>query len=37
MPSTPPPPARMVTIPDCGHGPALNLPSQQSLVADFLG
>jgi pimeloyl-ACP methyl ester carboxylesterase len=29
--------ARVVTIPDCGHAPALNVPSQLSLVADFLG
>jgi pimeloyl-ACP methyl ester carboxylesterase len=31
------PRARVVTIPDCGHAPALNVPSQLSLVADFLG
>ena len=37
MPSTLPAPALMVTIPDCGHAPALNQPSQLSLVADFLG
>ena len=30
------PRARLVTIPDCGHAPALNVPSQLSLVADFL-
>ena len=31
------PRARVVTIPHCGHAPALNVPSQLSLVADFLG
>lgn len=31
------PRARVVTIPDCGHAPALNVPSQLSLVGDFLG
>lgn len=31
------PRARVVTIPDCGHAPALNVPAQLSLVAEFLG
>jgi pimeloyl-ACP methyl ester carboxylesterase len=28
---------RVVEIPGCGHAPALNVPSQLELVADFLG
>ena len=31
------PRARVVTIPGCGHAPALNVPDQLALVADFLG
>lgn len=30
------PRARVVEIPDCGHAPALNVPAQLSLVADFI-
>jgi pimeloyl-ACP methyl ester carboxylesterase len=31
------PRARVVTIAGCGHAPALNVPEQLSLVAEFLG
>jgi pimeloyl-ACP methyl ester carboxylesterase len=31
------PRARVVTIQGCGHAPALNVPEQLSLVAEFLG
>ncbi|MDP3249766.1 MAG: alpha/beta hydrolase [Polaromonas sp.] len=30
------PRARVVEIPDCGHAPALNVPAQLDLVADFI-
>ncbi|MDC8784767.1 alpha/beta fold hydrolase [Roseateles koreensis] len=30
------PRAEVVTIPDCGHAPALNVPAQWQAVADFL-
>lgn len=30
------PKARLVTIPGCGHAPALNVPEQISVVAEFL-
>lgn len=31
------PKAKLVTIPGCGHAPALNVPEQIAVVADFLG
>ena len=30
------PRALVVTVPDCGHAPALNVPDQLELVARFL-